>query len=496
VPAVGTDLQQRWEAAGGEPSYEAAELRAKRDIITALLGPEVNRLTSLAEAAADAAGAGLDAKQASDALIELLVHCQVYRVYLRLDEAPGQDALDALQNMGRRVVSERPDLAVPVRQVLALLTATTSEDPATRDLVVRFQQVCGPVMAKGVEDTTFYRWHRLIAMNEVGGDPRALDRPHRQSLHDWAIRQAEHSPAGMTALSTHDTKRNEDARAALLAAAGDLRSWDAVRSAVSDLAQRHDVDRPTGYLLAQTLMAAWPIDDERLLAYLLKAVREAKQHTSWNDPDEAYEERVRRLALACLRGATARKLDEQGAADADARRTLILASKLVQLTLPGVADTYQGTEFAAATLVDPDNRRPVDYDARRRRLEALDAAPYRFDGGLDADKLWCTAQALRLRRRLPEVFGVEGGYEPLVSDTPHVLAFLRTSPVAQTATVVTRWPGALTDKGWGDSRVALPVGSWRDILTGHELTAHVDGIECAELFAAAPVALLERRSGQ
>ncbi len=177
-----------------------------------------------------------------------------------------------------------------------LLADTSSDDPAGRDLVVRFQQVCGPVMAKGVEDTTFYRWHRLIALNEVGGDPRVLDSPDVALLHTWAAEQVRDHPAGMTGLSTHDTKRSEDVRARLLGAVENLEGWDQVTREVLREAATCDIDVSTAYLLAQTLIGSWPIEAERLSDYLEKAVREAKLFTTWNDPNDPYEQRIMDLA--------------------------------------------------------------------------------------------------------------------------------------------------------------------------------------------------------
>jgi (1->4)-alpha-D-glucan 1-alpha-D-glucosylmutase len=339
-------------------------------------------------------------------------------------------------------------------------------------------------MAKGVEDTTFYRWHRLIALDEVGGDPRSLDAPDADLLHAWAHRQAERFPQGLTTLSTHDTKRSEDVRARLLAVAEDLDGWDAGWEAVRQHAPEYHVDEPTAYLLFQTLLGTWPLEHDRLVAYMEKATNESKQFTSWNDPDEQYEVRVTDFAARCLDGDIAQTFARVLAANESAIRATTLAQKLLQLLLPGVPDVYQGNETLAPALVDPDNRRPVDYAASSALLDALAADPSR---DLAAQKLWVTTRALHLRRERPELFGAGAGYEPLLSTSPHALGFLRAGSVAA---VVTRWPGLLARGGWKDHVVTLPPGTWNDVLTG---ALHVveDGIApCEQLLAELPVALL------
>jgi (1->4)-alpha-D-glucan 1-alpha-D-glucosylmutase len=358
--------------------------------------------------------------------------------------------------------------------------------PAGRDLVVRFQQVCGPVMAKGIEDTTFYRWHRMIALDEVGGDPRSLDAPDAGALHAWAHGQSLRFPQGLTALSTHDTKRSEDVRARLLALAEDLDGWDAAWEAVRRHASEYHVDEPTAYLLFQTLLGAWPLDLDRLVAYMEKATNESKQFTSWDDPDERYEVRVSDFATRCLDGDIATTFARVLEANEATIRATTLAGKLLQLTLPGVPDIYQGNEILAPSLVDPDNRRPVDY-ARRTALLAALAGGRPAD--LDAEKLWVTSSALRLRREQPGLFGPGASYEPLPATSPHALGFVRGGTAA---TIVTRWPGLLARSGWRDGVAMLPPGRWDDVLTGAARVVEDDGVPCEELLSELPVALLVR----
>ncbi len=211
VPALADELDERWRATGGEPSYERVELGSKRQVIADQLQPEVRRLAGTAVAAAAAVGESLSLSVASAAMTALLAHTEVYRAYLRPGFPADPEAVDRLDAMCRAASDSRPDLADALEVLRQLLKDVASDDRATRDLVVRFQQVCGPVMAKGVEDTTFYRWHRMVALNEVGGDPLAMEAADPDLLHTWAEEQAGSHPTGMTALSTHDTKRNEDA---------------------------------------------------------------------------------------------------------------------------------------------------------------------------------------------------------------------------------------------------------------------------------------------
>ena len=250
---------------------------------------------------------------------------------------------------------------------------------------MRFQQTCAAIQAKGVEDTATYRWTRLVSANEVGADP---DQPGRSvaEFHDFARRLSEDWPATMTTLSTHDTKRQEDVRARLAVLAESPSAWAAEVTAwharASALPGARPPDPPTEYLMWQTLVGAWPIDDDRLTAYLRKAMREAKLTTSWTDPDSGYES----AAISFFRRAVAdSEIAERVAAfvawiGPDAAVNT-LGAKLVQLTMPGVPDVYQGCELTGLALVDPDNRRPVDFEIRQSMLSGLGNAGSRRGGG-------------------------------------------------------------------------------------------------------------------
>ena len=290
----------------------------------------------------------------------------------------------------------------------------------------------------------------------------------------------------MTTLSTHDTKRSEDVRARLLCLTEVADEWGReVTGWRAQTAHRPaELDANTEYLVWQTLVGAWPITAERLTAYLEKATREAKRHTTWTEPDEAYDEAVRTfaeqvLADEALTGRITAFVDRL----APLFRASVLGQKLVQLTMRGIPDVYQGCELVDLSLVDPDNRRPVDYGARVKRLEQLDgSAP----NDLDDEKLLVVSRTLRLRREHPEWFGPDAAYEPLATSSDHAVAFSRGDAVV---TVVTRLAAALERSGgWGDATVTLPGGGWRDVLTG---ASHRGGeVSLARLLDRLPVCLL------
>jgi (1->4)-alpha-D-glucan 1-alpha-D-glucosylmutase len=385
----------------------------------------------------------------------------------------------------QRASVRAPHLARTLTWLAGLLHRDRPDDPAAQAFAVRFEQTTGPVMAKGVEDTAFYRYHRLVALNEVGGDPAGFGLSV-EGWHRHCARLAETWPQAMTTSTTHDTKRSEDVRARLLVLAEAPDEWRSAVTRWRDLARRHDPPDPaTDYLFWQTLVGAWPIGVERMQAYLEKATREAKVHTSWTDPDPDYDDQVRHYAAAVL--ADAAIVDDVAQwVEATVRRpgeANGLSQKLLQLTMPGVPDVYQGQELLDWSLVDPDNRRPVDYTERRARLEAL-------DGGDGAPaKLRVTATTLRLRRDRPELFA--GGYEPVRVTGPaaeHAVAFRRGSHGA--AVVATRLPVGLHRRGgWGATEVDLPAGGV-DVLTGRPASARL-----SELLSQLPVALVAPGGG-
>ncbi|GAA3613600.1 malto-oligosyltrehalose synthase [Marihabitans asiaticum] len=502
-PASTPVLQQTWVATGGEPDYEEAVTEAKRHVVTTGLGPEVERLTRRAREALPE----LDPERLREGVVELLVAGEVYRAYLRPGESLTDRDRGRLEAATRTAQEARPDLAAELDALheTAACSTSASDDQihvlhgqegaarssfeAAADFAIRLQQTWGPVMAKGIEDTTFYRWHRLVALNEVGSDPSVLADAGPHLMHDWAAHAQAHWPATMTALSTHDTKRSEDVRARILAAAGDPDTWRSLSEVTARAADDAGIDRPTAHLVWQTLLGVGEVSDQRLADYLTKAMREGKEHTAWVDGDADHEAEVIAFATEVNRSGPVRDALDHAQRDLTSDiRALTLSAKLLQLALVGVPDTYQGCAGLDRSLVDPDNRRPVDFDARLDDLADLDASEAHPASSLHLEKLHLTATTLRLRRERPELFGKEATYEPLPTDTEHATGFVRSG---QVAVAVTRAPSRLRRAGgWTGEGVTLSPGRWVDRLTGR---AHDGGsVRCADLFADSPVALLVR----
>ncbi|MDT7538950.1 MAG: (1-_4)-alpha-D-glucan 1-alpha-D-glucosylmutase [Actinomycetota bacterium] len=485
-PAGELPLTSLWESVtASRSSYDEIVLEAKRLILSDVLAAEVNRLTDvgLAACAHEPALRDTTRRGLRDALVEVLAAFGVYRAYLSPDGPADGVAREHIGHALDRAKATTPDRADEIELVGRLALAEGPRNPAAQEFVTRFQQTCGPVMAKGVEDTAFYRYLRLTALNEVGGDPGRFGRS-TQEFHDACLEMSEQWSASMTALSTHDTKRSEDVRARLVLLSQCPTAWGEVVTRWSALAARHrrpgGPDAATEQLLWQTLVGAWPLDADRLVAYLRKATREAKARTSWLAPDEAFEAAVAEFARAVLADdAIVRDVEAFVQQLQPGWHATSLAQKLVQLTMPGVADTYQGTELIDLSLVDPDNRRPVDFDRRR---ELLSAQPVLADVG--SAKLHVVAQTLRLRREHPDWFLTPNSYRPLDAGA-RALAFERSG---QVVTVVPLRAFDIATHGWGDDAVALPEGAWHNVLTGERVTSH----RLADLLATFPVALLVR----
>ncbi|MCC3300182.1 malto-oligosyltrehalose synthase [Arthrobacter sp. zg-Y895] len=457
----------------------------KRVIADGLLHSEVQRLVRLLPA-----DSGLAPETAADALAELLACFPVYRSYL-------PEGADHLTEAVIAAKVHRPDLAAALDILHPLLNPLLSEDSAESvslsslgELAVRFQQTSGMVMAKGVEDTAFYRYSRLTSLNEVGADP-AHFAVSPFEMHTRMLRRQLEQPAAMTALTTHDTKRSEDTRARISVLAEIPEEWSEAFTRLDALVPMHD--GPMANLLWQTFVGAWPLSRERAHAYAEKAAREASSSTTWTAPNAEFEERMHAAIDAAFDNpevnavitALVERIREAGYSNS-------LSAKLLQLTMPGVPDVYQGTEFWDRSLVDPDNRREVDF-ARRREVAAsfADAGVPAVDEDAAA-KLLITTRALQLKRGRPELFT---GYVPVAVEGPaaeHLFGFDRGGAV----TLVTRLPlGLERQGGWQDTAVVLAPGTYRDVITGK---THESGgrLAAADLFGTYPVALLVREDGK
>ena len=494
-PAGLSELVRLHDSLPGAPGgrwHEVAE-DAKREVAKHLLQAEVQRLVEVATAVGteDIRLRDHTRRSLARAIIELLVALPVYRAYV----VPGEPATPAgvrlLEAATAAAAALTPDLSDELAVVRDLALGRFGRSVRKDEFVVRFQQTCGPVVAKGVEDTAGYRWYPLASLVEVGGEPDGPDLGI-DAFHAFAAAQQERLPAAMTTLSTHDTKRSADARARISALSerpADAEEWFAAFVGAGHAAAGADgatvPDRHVQYLVWQNLLGTWPITPDRASTWLTKAMREAKQHTSWQSVDADYEGLAQAWLAAMLTDDTVAAGLAAAAAVLDlAAAATTLSAALVQLTMPGVPDTYQGCEAVDRSLVDPDNRRPVDY-ARRRSL----IGAWRPGGTLDAAKVHVVGTALRLRAEQPETYAA--AYEPLYAAGPaaeHAVAFVRGG---RALTVATRLAHGLERRGgWGRTALALPPGTWVDRLTGRSWSG---AVALAELLDTLPVALLTRQ---
>jgi (1->4)-alpha-D-glucan 1-alpha-D-glucosylmutase len=484
---------------GESADYAAVAREAKESALRDSLGSDLNRLTALFLEVCERHRRHRDytRHELHEALREVAVRFPVYRSYLRAPSgSPRPEDERSVQQAVDEAKAARTDLDPALFDFFADLLLVRIAGPAESELVMRFQQLTGPATAKGIEDTAFYRYNRLASLNEVGGDPgRFAIEP--TEFHRQVAQTGERWARTLLATSTHDAKRSEDVRARLHLLSEIPARWEAQVKRWSAGNERYrrggPPERNLEYLFYQTLVGAWPIDSERAADYMLKAAREAKRATSWTQPDQAYENLLREFVLDVL-------YDRRFAADVEAfvaplvapGRVNSLAQTLLKLTAPGVPDFYQGTELWELSLVDPDNRRPVDYEQRRRSLgEVGDLSPEqilaRSDQGLP--KLWLIRQALALRRRAAESFrGPYRALEATGSRARHVVALARGESVVA---VVPRLVLGLSGV-WADTALSLPPGGWQNLLTREK---RVSGrVAVADLLKRFPVALLAKES--
>ena len=460
-PAGREQLSELGRSAGFDPSSVhtlTAELKT-----AAARGPLAAELGRLHRAIIAAAGA--DHPLLGEAITALLTNIDVYRC-----DYPGLSAV--MSGAIADSICARTELAAPLELVT---TALNHAEPAAR-----FQQLCGAVTAKAVEDCLLYRDPTLVSLNEVGGEPGRFGVSAAEFHHSSAVR-ARNWPSSMTTLTTHDTKRGEDVRARI----GVLSQVSGLWSALVDDWERlaPPPDRCTGLFLWQNMFGVWPasgvVDDTlrgRLHIYAEKAIREADIHTSWTEPDGDYEAAVHTWLDEVIDGPVAAGLTALVAGLDSHGRSDALGQKLLALTVPGVPDIYQGTELWEDNLVDPDNRRPVDFDICRDALDSL-VHP----------KIRVVHAALRLRRERPQAF-LAGAYTPLLASgvaAEHIVAFLRGSDVL---VAVSRWQVRLQEIGWADTTLMLPEGTWHDRIGNG---VHTGRVPAGTLFADLPVALLE-----
>jgi (1->4)-alpha-D-glucan 1-alpha-D-glucosylmutase len=484
---------------GLQQDYADVAYAAKLQIMREELAAEVERLTGLLADVCERHRRHRDytRRELRDCMRELIAAFPVYRTYFRAGHPDTDADLAHVATAVRTATQRRPDLDPELFGFVGGLITGKYPGEEETGFAVRFAQVSAPVMAKGVEDTAFYRYQPLVCLNEVGGDPGRFGGPV-EDFHAGMADAARHWPEAMLTLSTHDTKRSVDVRARISVLSELPDAWETAVVRWADLTSRHKQDgwpdRNTEYLFYQTLVGVWPISPGRAGAFMLKAAKEAKVHTSWIDPNAGYDDALSAFVTAAL-------ADQAFVADLEgflAEHRLVergrvnsLAQTALMLTCPGVPDLYQGTEVWEESLVDPDNRRPVDYHRRRALLDSLadggpEAALARgHDGG---PKLWLIHRVLGHRRRHPGAYGPRSGYAPLAvtgARAAHAVAFARSGGLA---VLVPRLAGGAPGQDWAGTTVELPAGPWTDLLTGQPRSG--GPADVAALLRRFPVAIL------
>ncbi|SDR89203.1 malto-oligosyltrehalose synthase [Corynebacterium timonense] len=474
-------------------AIDAAEHQLKRDVARSELGAEIRRLTrAIRRDNFSTAGSTVSDEELTWVVIELVAAIPVYRAdYLSMSRVTST----VMAEMARRFPSRSDALDVISAALVANGEAAT-----------RFAQVCGAVMAKGVEDTLFYRAARLVALQEVGGAPGRFG----VSPAEFHLLQQERArlwPRAMTTLTTHDTKRTEDTRARIIEITELPNEFAELVRQVGAIVPAPDTR--AGHFLLQNLLGVWPHDGEvtpslreRLHGYAVKASREAGTTTTWFDQDASYEKAVTDWVDALLNGPATGLITDFAASLHRGAVQVSLGRKLLQLIGPGIPDTYQGQEFFDLSLVDPDNRRFVDFTNRAQSLEQpLELGEPAGDGTyphlaehINRAKQHVVHHALTLRREYPDAF-LAGGHQPVfaVGDAEaHLVGTARGEDEVSVIALATRYPLQLARRGgWGDTTVTLPGGQWTDRLSGRTFEAEA---RAAEIFATLPAALLVSNS--
>jgi malto-oligosyltrehalose synthase len=499
-------LERALLAEPDQPAFRAMERAAKEHVRRALLQPEWRRVEQALEAAATAAGIAVAPEQLCAALGEVTTALAVYRTYATGDETTGADRswIDAAVDRARACTD-----GAALDALAGLLHGEEVPEaarPARRVFVQVWQQVTDPVMAKGHEDTASYRYPVVLAQAEVGDDPGASARDAVPRFHARAARRVASGRAGLTATTTHDTKRSEDVRARLAVLTERADAFEAGYARwKAALAPAPAIRARELRFVAQTVLGTWPLDPDelddlsaRLAEYFVKALREAKESTSWLQPDEAHEAEV--VALA------ARSLADGGRVMHETFGDLLedvawygainaLAQLTWKLALPGAADVYRGCELWDFSLVDPDNRRPVDYATRVALLQERSD-----DWRSGAVKLHCTATGLRARRAEPDLFAT-GRHVPLAVAGDAAVAFARAGTDRWALACAPRLATRLAPRGrwpvgaevWGDRALALPPGAptaWRNVYTDEPVAAVDGALPIRDVLTRLPVALL------
>ncbi len=490
------------EFTGEKHDYSSLVRARKQFAMRGSLASDINRLTAqfLDVCESDVMHRDYSRHEVHEVLRAVLACLNIYRTYAReTGEISAEDARQ-IDSAIDEAKSYRSDLDPRLFDFLGDILKLRVENRSGVELAMRFQQVSAAVMAKGLEDTVFYNYNRMIALNEVGGDPSTFSTPPR-SFYRWCRETQKKWPCTMLATSTHDTKRSEDVRARLFVLSEIPALWAETVQSWSRMNREHRgsggelLDRNFEYHLYQAIVGAWPIEKERSWQYAEKAMREAKVYTSWTDPNRDYEESVRHFIDGLYDNSQfMRSLDDFVSGILEPGRVNSLVQTLLKLTAPGVPDFYQGCELWDLSLVDPDNRRPVDFARRRALLRQVEnASPEQvMERAADGSpKLWLIQKTLKLRNSHPEWFGKDADIAPLRvvgRRSDHIIAYSRADSVLAVAPRLT----VKLDGDWRDTIIELPSGEWFDSLGGRRIEGSVVRIE--DLLRRFPVALLSREA--
>lgn len=492
-----TEVYRRFLGVSEAPDFRAEEKESKRLILDDLLAAELRRSTRLFQRICASKRRHRDFAQEElrRALREVIVAFPVYRTYVQADSRNRHPDVDYLRSAVSEVAASRPDLDGELLSFLEELLSGNCLSDLEWEFVARFQQLSAAAMAKGVEDTAFYRYFRLVSLNEVGGDPACFG-TSLEKFHGFCENLQRRWPLTLTASTTHDTKRSQDARLRVSALSEFAEDWAVSVRAWSASARRYAEpgvpDPAIEYLIWQTLVAAHPISEQRLTTYLEKAIREAKLQTSWLSPNADYERGIAAFVRGVLGDAA---LLESIKKFVDRLLPVAfrssLSETLIRLTACGVPDIYQGSESWDTRLTDPDNRGPVDFDELQRVLAfsqraSPEEAMARLEDG--TAKMWLIHRVLAVRRQRPDWFGPDAEYEPIQArgaQAARIVAFQRGRRVVAVAPRL--WSGLL-EHGMGDTMIDLPAGSFRNVL---DRDARCQGsLDLSLLLKKFPVALL------
>ncbi|WP_051062691.1 malto-oligosyltrehalose synthase [Ilumatobacter nonamiensis] len=481
-PSAEQPLTALWESWVDDIDFHTLEDTARREVLGDGLAPDLDRLVrEITDGAVDVA----EVRSAREVVVEMTVALDRYRTYLPGDAASRPELERAVSHAREQCPSAAVDRVV---------------DVLAGSVLERWQQLTGPVMAKGAEDRAFYRYLPLASFSEVGGSPGRFAVP-LADFHRFQADRQRRAPEGMVAATTHDTKRSQGVRARSLALAARAPRWVTVVSewAVGRSALLDGIDRRLVLLALQTAVTARPLTAERLSDYLVKSAREADQVTSWTEPDSHVESALGALATALVAESNdpASPLAEFASAVEAHGASIDLALLAVQLTSPGFADLYQGSPAGLFSLVDPDNRHPPDWGGLHELVELAptsDVATAMGSGRVDLARVILTQRILRLRARRPEAFGADASYTEVVVSGPgatDVLAYVRSDAEGPVVLVVTT--RALGEPVDGASiTVATPAGTWGSLLHDDAPVLATDTVRLADLLGDLGLAVLER----